>query len=127
MAYFSLSSSSTNYDTWNTLCRASEIDTVTYGWIRKMLTYYFYGEETFELSGDRARITYSFIKWMSDQKIHLHNLIETSDVLCINIFCMDRLYFRRLCKLHEIYGGLQLSKNINISSLWRCLDFSVGF
>ncbi|KAL6516113.1 hypothetical protein OROGR_019418 [Orobanche gracilis] len=64
-----------------------------------LLTYFFFGEEAFELRGDKPRISYSLIKRMPDQKMHLHNLIETSDVVCVNILRMDRLCFRTLYML----------------------------
>ncbi|KAL6579963.1 hypothetical protein OROMI_007987 [Orobanche minor] len=51
-----------------------------------LLTYFFFGEEAFELRRDKTRISHSLIKRMPDQKMHLHNLIETSDVVCVKSF-----------------------------------------
>lgn len=79
-----------------------------------LITYYVYGEEAFVLHEDKNKIRYNLKMKMPDQTSFLHNLVETSDVVCINMLRMDRSCFRKLCKLLQTRGGLQSSKNVSI-------------
>lgn len=81
-----------------------------------LLSYYFYGEDAFNEGEGKNKIRYSLIKRMPKLNYFCKALLKLVMLLYALIYFvrMDRRCFSRSCKLLQIHGGLQSSKNISI-------------
>ncbi|KAL0398054.1 UNVERIFIED_CONTAM: hypothetical protein Sradi_2148700 [Sesamum radiatum] len=49
-----------------------------------------------------------------EQVKHLHDIIDITDVKCVDNLRMTRNAFDRLCQLHEFIGGLRATRHVTV-------------